>query len=680
MNPLKNYYFLLFLGLALGLSAQTTTEPAADFSMQKQGNKVIFSPIVPPQQAIPGAPLPSYDYYWEFGDGTYSNEKNPTHLFAHPEDCTAQLWATGKYDKGKSPKSRPKRIEGNSASSRIMASADPGFPLLPKEEALQLRCIRNPRPGEELVFILTYANLGGDFQTGSVHLFFNQKTYANPHFSFLEARTHFGEIEENAALSVAPKPRSPAGLWAGVVQDATYQNWLVTSLFTPQDASITERKTLYRQEKTWTFDGLQTDEKRHLFASMEATPAMLADTNTTITVDAVLIGQNGKTAVYTLQMDILASHDPNYIAVSNRKVSFRRVRSKSLEYSVHFQNNGEGPASTIQLSTQLPKGMEPSGIKVLSMYPECALCPEGPIASSCLDTTLKKGQVIFTFHQIYLPGSNQKGVNDRDSTKGFVKYRLEFGRKVKKYPFSNQASIVFDRNPPILTNYAETHFKPGWSIGAILGQEILMIGNISSSTPSTTFAGLSLSPFKPYKAYFQVEIFAGSTEKSSYPKELILYQASTQTKANFNGRVTDVIVDTISRANGPVTKFYRSISVVPLQVRKNLSSWFGVGTGVLVSMQMEQFSAASYSQAKNTYFCIKDARGNCTKGELLKNLSTSTETKSLDRGNTTRLDLSVFGDLQLGMVRRGPALGIRGLVRLTHGAQFLVAGYLSFKI
>jgi hypothetical protein len=36
------------------------------------------------------------------------------------------------------------------------------------------------------------------------------------------------------------------------------------------------------------------------------------------------------------------------------------------------------------------------------------------------DTIIKQNQIIFTFKNIYLPGSNQKNVKEIDSTKGFV--------------------------------------------------------------------------------------------------------------------------------------------------------------------------------------------------------------------------------------------------------------------
>jgi hypothetical protein len=405
---------------------------------------------------------------------------------------------------------------------------------------------------------------------------------------------------------------------------------------------------------------------------------MLADTNAIITVDALYLGDNGSSSKVTLEMEILASHDPNNIAVSRKKMSFRSIKGKGLTYKVNFQNNGEGPASTIQITTGVPKGMEASGLRVLDMYPACPVCPNAAAASlSCLDTMIKEDKLVFTFRNIYLPGTKQDGVGDRDSTKGFVKYRIEAGRKMKKYPFDSQASIVFDKNPPIVTNHARTHFKPGWSLGAMLGQNVFL----DKPGLNSTFAGLTLSPFKPYKPYLQVEIFPATTGRMDFPQDrFILHQSTRQTTKQLNGRVIDVVVDSLVQANGPGYQEFRTLSAAPLQLRKNLNDWMGIGFGVMASMQTERFTASSYTIQRNVFFCTQNPTGGCRRGDELQNLRIIREEKTFDRGNLTHWDFSVFADIQLGLVRRGPALGLRNILRLTQEPRYYLAGYLSFKI
>jgi len=675
-KPITSVFIALLVSSVAIWAQPTAADPSADFSIQKQGAGFQFKPILPAQQSIPGAPLPYYDYYWEFGDGGYSFEKEPQHTYTRNGAFDAQLWATGKYDKGKSPKTRPKRTDIDD-KAEMLASNVPGFPVAPKEKTLKLRAVRNPRPGEESVFILTYANLEDDLQSGELHFFFNQKEYRQDHFSFQQTRAHFGETAgAGGDLSFAPGHFRPELLWAGV-ETGAYTNWLLALHAAPHQL-VQQSLTEYQQQKTWHFSNLKPGEKRNLFVSLQATDEMLADTNAIITIEALYLGENGKTAKVTLEMEILASHDPNNIAVSRKKMSFRGAKSKDLSYKVNFQNNGEGPASTIQITTGVPRGLEAAELKVLDMYPLCPICPEVPLANqSCLDTAIRKDKLIFTFRNIYLPGTKQDGVGDRDSTKGFVKYRLEIGRKMKKYPFDSQASIVFDRNPPIVTNHASTHFKPGWSLGAMAGRNFFL----EQPGLNSNFAGLSLSPFKPYKAYFQVELFPATTGRMDFSKEgFILHQSSRQTTTPFNGRLLNVIVDSVARANGPGYQEFQSVSAVPLQLRKNLTNWMGIGFGAIASVQVERFSATSYSFVRNTYFCRLDAAGNCIKGDQFFELSSNRTEKTFDRGNLTRWDFSVFADLQLGLVRKGPAFGIRNVLRLTQEPRYYLTGYLSIKI
>ena len=83
---------------------ESRIQPAAD------DNKVKFSAITPPLQPIPGAPAPFYTFYWEFGDGAYSKEASPEHVYKKTGDHTVQLWTTNNYDNGKPPPSRPQKV------------------------------------------------------------------------------------------------------------------------------------------------------------------------------------------------------------------------------------------------------------------------------------------------------------------------------------------------------------------------------------------------------------------------------------------------------------------------------------------------------------------------------------------------------------------------------------------
>src|SRR5690606_22594499 len=80
-----------------------------------------------------------------------------------------------------------------------------------------------------------------------------------------------------------------------------------------------------------------------------------------------------------------------------------------------------------------------------------------------------ENKIIFKFINIYLPGSNQRNVEEYDSTKGFVRYALRFNPRIDKKKSKSRTAIFFDKNEPVITNYATTRFKPGLSLGIKAG-------------------------------------------------------------------------------------------------------------------------------------------------------------------------------------------------------------------
>ena len=256
-------FALLFLS-ATRLGAQTP-EKQADFMIRNTGDTTIFAPVLPPLVQMAGAPQAYYEHYWEFGDGTFSFEENPRHVYADTSSREVYYLATGKYDNGKAPKPRKKNAARVKAKSQgAMADAGKRMPaVLPQTLApLGLRAVRNPRAGEELACIFAYANRTPAPQSGTLHLFFNQKDYRNPHFNFKEGRTHFGEKETVKSLSWAGPPLLYNG-WADLGQ---VPDWYAVSLpdREPEEA-LTELEAKYKSTVSWRFDGLMPDELRHLF-------------------------------------------------------------------------------------------------------------------------------------------------------------------------------------------------------------------------------------------------------------------------------------------------------------------------------------------------------------------------------------------------------------------------------
>jgi hypothetical protein len=645
------------------LAAQVIPERQADFIARSDGAFTLFAPVLPPLEQIAGAPKAFYEYYWEFGDGSFGFEQYPKRVYADTLEKEVFFMATGKYDNGKAPKSRKKGAapSGEKPKSQV-AQAVPA--ILPNDAAaIGMRAVRNPRAGEELVCIMAYANQTPMPQSGKLHLFFNQIEYKNEHFQFLEGRTHFGEQEEAPMLSHAGPPL----LNGGVAGASDLKNWFIPDMNTrlDPDKALIELQKAYKSEKVWRFKDLQAGELRHLFVSLQSTERMLADTHAIITMTALLVSDDLQLAEqYVLEMEIVPSHDPNFIAISERRLSFRRVQDKELVYKVHFQNNGEGPAKTVEITCDVPPGLDPASLRVLDAYPLQSLCPEGLTDVSCLDTALVDGRLVFTFRNIYLPGTRQEGAGDPDSTKGFVKYSLAPDEKIKKMKLDARASIVFDKNPPIRTNGVGAKFKPGLSPGLAAGWNIAP-GDEGRNHPAI---GAILSPFSPYKAYLQWEIWAG------FPtRPLISVNAHRDTvswiqdfQGGFVARIDSVTTYTKRSEENSVY-----LSVVPLQARKNLSHWLGIGAGLLLDLNLQFTSIGNEVKTQRFVYTLN--------GEPMPDFyQENTSSSSVEDKNHT-FHPAIFADIHIGRVRRGPSLGLRGVAYLARESDWYASVFGGWK-
>lgn len=655
---MKNLFLHAAAGMlclaAFPLNAQIIPEREADFITRYDGPVTLFAPVLPPLVQIAGAPEAFYDYYWEFGDGAFSFEEYPQYVYADSLEKMVFFAATGKYDNGKAPKSRKKAASpsGQKPKSQV-AYASPAV-LPDAHAAIGMRAVRNPRAGEELVCIMAYANHGMAPQSGKLHLFFNETTYKNEHFRFLEARTHFGEREVAPMLSLARHPSLSGGM-------ASWYAPLMNARLDPETA-LGELHKEYQNEVVWSFSDLQAGELRHLFVSLQSTEYMLADTHAIITATALFVPDDGlQTAEqYVMEMEIVPSHDPNFIAVSQRRVSFRHVRGKELTYKVHFQNNGEGPASTVEITCDVPRGLDPARLKVLDAYPLQQLCPEEATGESCLDTALVDGRLVFTFRNIYLPGTRQEGVGDPDSTKGFVKYSLHPNKDIRKLKLDSRASIVFDKNPPIRTNGVGTSFKPGLSPGLAAGW---------NTRPGQLAFGATLAPYSPHKTYFQWEVWTGfslqplRTETTS--------RDTVHWMQDLPGLGFVATLDSITTNTKRREESSHFFSVVPLQVRKNLNDWVGVGLGLLLDLHIKRTTTGNEVKAERFAY----TPDGIPMPDLYKENTTSNSVTDKDQA----IRPALFADVHLGRVRHGPSIGFRGSVRIEKQPSWYASVFAAWK-
>ncbi len=651
MRKLLFLFLPVFLCLPQNLPAQQ--ERPVDFSVREEGNALRFIPQAPPLQQMAGAPPAYWQYFWEFGDGSFSFEEQPLHAYPDGGEYEVILALTATYDHGKPPKEKPKKVRGNNSS---WASNQAVPNVLPKpKDAIALQAVRNPRPEESFLLILSYHNPTNRTIDGQITVNYNETAFGYELFTFREARTHYGETPAQGLSLLLPEN--------GLENAYAYAYTGKELPFGKREPSNRISATAYRnnsstfgQSEGWYFQNLAPGETRNLFMSFDASPQMLQDTNVIIHFQARLQDAGGQLdETFDLALSIVSSHDPNYLAVDKRLRSYRGISKKKFKYEVHFQNNGDGPANKIRISINLPEGLNPESLEVMEYYPECPICPKGqPITSSCLDTTLYKNRVEFTFHNIYLPGTKQEGVSKRDSTKGFVRYALKPGKKTEKRKMKSRASIFFDNDAPIITRPANTRFKWGISPAVVLSRPFY------PDTITQWRLGFTAAPFKPYRPYLQMEIHGSTGLKVKKVEQQMDTTSFTISGQGFQ-------IDSIYTTQKNISSSRFSMEFVPLHLRHNLGGFLALGAGVSVEWAQEVHDVValrSLTEVCETgsaggVFCFTDVQP-----------GTSSETY---RTSSQYFAPSLFAELSLGRVRIGPSAGLRAYLPLSDKRKFYLS-------
>jgi hypothetical protein len=314
-----------------------------------------------------------------------------------------------------------------------------------------------------------------------------------------------------------------------------------------------------------------------------------------------------------------------------------------------------GPARRIAIGIAIPRQLNAASVKLKSLSPACVWCDSAYDRQSCIDTSRNGDSLYFVFNNVYLPGLQQQGVSDQDSTKGYIEYAIRFKNKPKKIPFNTAAAIVFDNNQPVYTNKATARFIKGLSPGIMAGY-IYSPANGNYSTKGSLQIGYVLAPFAPSRPYFQIEAWAGLLQQDQSTTGIIKDQKDTL-----------IGVDKYVITGRETRKLFKknSFEVTPLHFRHNFGNWLGIGIGAQVMVNISEQTEID----NKVYFT----------STLLPNVVNSS--MSIQRTKTTWLgswNTAPFIDLQAGGVRQGPVIGLRYL-RLLKGDVtnrfFLYAGF-----
>jgi hypothetical protein len=401
--------------------------------------------------------------------------------------------------------------------------------------------------------------------------------------------------------------------------------------------------------------------EKFIFLNMRTLPEMVQDTNATVTMTAMMVPDNPQLLpeTYELEMAVVTSHDPNRLQLRKHRINYRFMgKKKALTYKIQFQNTGRGPAKKVAIGIAVPRQLSTESIRLNEISPACVSCDSAYQLQSCIDTVRTKDSVYFVFNNIYLPGLQQEGVTDPDSTKGFVRYTVLFKKKPKKIPFSSQAAIIFDKNAPIYTNRATARFIKGISPGIVAGYTVAPnSGDYTLRGPLQL--GAVLAPFAPDRPYFQVEAYAGLLEKTSSATAVMRDKRDTSINGQayfINGRNQ---VTTVSR---------QSLQVVPLHFRYNLNKWIGVGVGAMAQVNI---STKTTTESK-VYLA------NFQQPEVV--INTVSQTVKNDPQWFASFNAAPFADIQAGKIKSGPAVGLRYLRQVNGDTPSRFFVYAIYKL
>lgn len=662
--------FASFCWLSTNLLAQERAfKPEVIITEDKKFENVFNFKLrnTPALKQISGAPKAHYSYFWEFGDGSYSTEESPTHTYGDKKKGKVKVSLTNNYGSGGAPKLGTKSRENFQRTNQLDAQKEKwkkkenkSYPLA-SNESIHLFNNHSPRPGDELVSVLSYQNTSNDLQPmgGTIYLFYNEKAYQYDNFEFKESRYHKGEnftqglrqgnlsaskIVGNSDLRSSTNSEAVIVNPFFLTQETGNDYWQFMPQYIPggkSDKALSNAKKTYNNVLSWRFDNLAKGEKRNIFTSLETTANMVTDTTATITYKGIMVPDfKDNPKEFSLKMTVQSSHDPNKMFVSHKEIRKRSIKSNGITYTVKFQNVGRGAAGNILIENTLADALDPSSIKISKIYPNANICLAGDSAftESCLDTT-RIGQLVkWQFKNVYLPGTRQKDRENRRATKGFIEFTVKTKDKFKKkQTLGTRAYIYFDRNDPVKTNKVKTEILKSTSWGIKGG-----FSNIGENDDDI-FVALTTSPFKPRGIYYQPEF---GFSRLSYFSVNDTFSGILFTNANgasFTGT-------TINKSEILSTYF----DVIPLQFRTNIASFLSVGAGF-------QFSFLLKARDRSfTSIVFDDVSGKPPFPAQIDEFETVIyDWPNQKDDRLTGLETGYFFDISLGLVKKGPSLGIR---------------------
>ncbi|MEL7221815.1 MAG: T9SS type A sorting domain-containing protein [Bacteroidota bacterium] len=413
--------------------------------------QITATPIVPqgPNPFIPSnrgvdfnrsGANPRWKAFYLFGDGHFSINANPRHEYFSGGTHELRVYSGDSYlptlpTKLTTGVPGPISIASGSTGSRTSNQRI-------KNGVIGLNTSWAMMENEELIYIIPFrhpsTNVNATAVSGSITLDFDTNV----------------QIVEIINPSVIAMPNFTYNYWADRGQKQLLNN--------------------NKERVVWSFDNLQVGETRFLYVKV-AIPTTPPKTSL---VTTVMIDFDGAYLPVTEQHSGApkSPRDPNNMDVDYTIIPPHQTFFQQLTYEVEFQNEGAGYARDVFVDVPMDiSQLRHSSVKLYHTDAPCTI------------SYPNEQTVRFTFKNIFLPGTQQEmchpvvpplpGFPPCDETFTDDQCTSTFSFSVCTVDnldpgmISTNAIVIFDTEPPLATNYAETIVEPGVPAAASCQQD-----------------------------------------------------------------------------------------------------------------------------------------------------------------------------------------------------------------
>ena len=505
-------------------------------------------------------------------------------------------------------------------------------------------------PREEQQMVIHYLPPPGH-EEGYLVLAFNEKTSLKKSFRYVSERMYYGETEVEDLLDEPAIQTNPA-----------YQ------------AFIQSQTAGFQDIHAFAYGRQAIGGARRLFVSLKIESPRIG---TEIAIKVFFVPKKGllpsPEISSTRKLMILASHDPNRITVAPRTIEYPMPGDTVFRYILFFQNKGEGDANAVSVRINRDPTLDPERLEIDEARIAGEICPlctevDNP-RQSCLAVEVNETSIDFEFRNVILSGTKGKDVPDNSFTKGEIRFRMRPmlipGEKGARIPDVDailvRGAIKFDTEADtIFTNEIDTRFRVR-SMGARIGY------NYGSPLSELKGRSQGLSNLVLGISYVDNPVFKGLAWESELSFSSFRYErqkALLFVQPGLLGRNDSLLT------NLNVRLYYLDILA---QSRYHFSEYIGIGFGA-------GFSTLITGSGQSEVTLRKDRLDESLSQEIqigLSHLGKTSENLTFANGEVYEPDvrndpgsflgMTLFADLGVGKINRGPMLGIRYGTRFQNG-------------